>query len=99
MKNLFLIFLTILSVNVYSQKGFYLRPLIENKYNINPGHPYDMTTLQGYTIHVFPMNFYACASCSAVSSRACTRKRKSSDAVRYELTATRSQRQPSRAPR
>ena len=48
----------ILSANTYSQKGFYLHPIIENKFHINPGHSYDVTTLQGYTIHVSPLNFY-----------------------------------------
>jgi hypothetical protein len=47
-----------LSVNLYSQKGFYLRPIVEHKVHVNNDHPYDVTTAQGYTIRVTPINFY-----------------------------------------
>jgi hypothetical protein len=58
MKKYFLISLTILSVNVYSQKGFYLRPLLENKINANGDIPYEVKTAQGYVVKVTPLRFY-----------------------------------------
>ncbi len=58
MKNYIIIILTLLSVNMYSQKGFYLRPLIEHKYHANGDLPYEVTTAQGYTIKVTPYRMY-----------------------------------------
>lgn len=58
MRKLILISLTILSANVYSQKGFYLKPVIEHKWHINNDLGYSVTTLQGYNINVRPLNFF-----------------------------------------
>lgn len=46
------------SVNTYSQKGIYFKPLIENTVVTNQGNPYDITTQQGYTLHIRPLNCY-----------------------------------------
>lgn len=50
--------LIILSVNVYSQKGFYLHPLIENKSHVNVGYFSEVVTIKGDKFQVRPVNFY-----------------------------------------
>jgi hypothetical protein len=47
-----------LTVNLYAQVGFYVRPVIEHKFHANSGTSYNVITPQGYTLKVEPINFY-----------------------------------------
>ena len=58
MKYISVLLFSILSANSFSQKGFYLRPQLERKWHANPGHEYEVTTAQGFTVKVDPLNLY-----------------------------------------
>lgn len=53
-----LIVLLTLSVNLYSQKGFYLSPRIEHKWHMNNETPFTIITSQGYKMEIEPLQFY-----------------------------------------
>jgi hypothetical protein len=53
-----IIFLLFLSVQVFAQKGFYLRPAIERKFHANKGFTIPITTQNDYTLIVKPKRFY-----------------------------------------
>jgi hypothetical protein len=58
MKYCVIIFIT-LSANVYSQKGFYIRPLVDSKkWYLNRDQSFSVTTPQGYNLHVKSNNYF-----------------------------------------
>lgn len=59
MKQIILIFISIVALPLYSQTGYYLHPAIEYKFDTNRNVPFDITTPQNYTIHIAPRNFTA----------------------------------------
>jgi hypothetical protein len=65
MKKQLILILLILSANVYSQKGFYLRPLVDvKKWYTNRDQSFAVTTPQGYTLHVKSNNIFSEAGAS-----------------------------------
>jgi hypothetical protein len=55
----FLIYFITLSANVYSQKGFYLRPLVESKkWYANREQSFSVTTAQGFVVDIKSENLF-----------------------------------------
>lgn len=52
------VFLLFLSVQLFAQKGFYVRPAIERKFHANKGLTIPITTQNNYTLIVKPKRFY-----------------------------------------
>lgn len=58
MKKYILVILAFVSIELYAQKGFYVRPIVEHKFHINNGTDFNIITPQGYVLKVEPINFY-----------------------------------------
>lgn len=59
MKNYIFAVLTFCCIHTYAQKGFYVRPVLEHKFNSNSGTSFNIITPQNYILKVEPINFYA----------------------------------------
>ena len=59
MKNYIFAVLFLVCIQAYAQKGFYVRPVLEHKFNSNSGTSFNLITPQDYILKVEPINFYA----------------------------------------